>query len=167
MKPGCAIVAIIATIGSLTLFCWPYRLDAIESSVSRNQSGCQIDTTSNGGWKSHSIAPGIDAEEVAYPLDVRVFVAACPATPNGRPYAVDLISVASGKVVARGLACANAPEDDFPCRLEMPPVASPEESGRYIVRIWRSPSEPAKLAELTLYVSHAWRSALLDRLGGV
>ncbi|MES2045521.1 MAG: hypothetical protein V4475_16740 [Pseudomonadota bacterium] len=167
MKRGCAIVAILAVLGLLALFCWPYRLDTIESSVSRNQTGCHIDTTSHGGWKSRSIGPGIEAEEVAYPLEIYVFVTACPAVPNGRPYAAELVSVTSGKVVAHGLACANAPEEDLPCRLQMPPVASLAGADRYVVRVLGAHGAPVRRADLRLYVSHAWRSVVLDRVGGV
>jgi len=164
---GCAIVAILVAFGLLAPFCWRYRLDTIESAVSRNETGCHIDTTSNGGWKSRSIGPGIAAEEVAYPLDIRVFVTACPSAAGGKPYAAQLVSATSGRVVARGLACGKAPEPDFPCRLEIPPLASLEGSDRYIVRVLRVPGEPVRRADLRLYVSHAWRSVLLDALGSV
>lgn len=167
MKRGCAVVATIAALGPLALFCWPYRLDTVESSVSRNQTGCHVDTTSNGGWKSRSIVPGIEADEVAYPLEVYVFITACPAVPHGRPYAAELISATSGKVIARGLACANAPEEDLPCRLEIPPVASLEGSDRYTVRLLRMPGETIRRADLRLYVSHSWRSVVLDTIGSV
>lgn len=167
MKRGCATVALLVVLGLLIWLCWPYRLEEIESSVSRNETGCHIDTTSHGGWKSRSIGFGIEADEVAYPLEVYVFVTACPAVPNGRPYAAELISVTSGKVVARGLACANAPEENLPCRLQMPPVASLGGADRYIVRVLRAPGARVRRADLRLYVSQAWRSVVLDRVGGV
>lgn len=165
MKRGCATVAIVAVLSMVAPFCWPYRLDEVASSVSRNGTGCVIDTTSHGGWQSRSIGFGVEAEEVAYPLEVYVFVTACPAVANGRPYAAELVSVAKGKVIARGLACANAPEEDFPCRLQMPRIASLAGSDRYIVRVLAAPGAPVRRADLRLYVSHDWRSVLLDRLG--
>ncbi len=167
MRPGCAIVAIVATLGLLTPFCWPYRLDQVESAVSHNQTGCLIDTTSHGGWKSRSIGAGIEAAEVAYPLVVYVFVTECPGVADGRPRAAELVSVVSGMVVAHGLACANAPEETFPCRLEMPPLAKLDGADRYIVRVQRAPGEKIRRADLRLYVSHTWRSVLLDTLGSV
>lgn len=166
MRRGC-VIAIVAGLALLAPFCWPYRLDAVESAASRNETGCHIDTTSHGGWKSRSIGLGIDAEEVAYPLEMYVFVTDCPAVPDGRPYAADLVSVATGKVIARGLACADAPEENFPCRLQMPPIASLSGSDRCVVRVLVARGAPVKHADVRLYVSHAWRSVVLDTAGGV
>lgn len=159
------VVAILVALGLLAPFCWPYRLDTIAAVVAKNDTGCKIDVINNSGWKSRSIFGGIDVEEVAYPLQANVFLEGCPRVPNGRPYAAELISVATGKVISRGLACANAPEETYPCRLEMPPVIAPEEEGRYIVRIRRSSDAPSRDAGLGLRTAREWRSVLLDTIG--
>jgi hypothetical protein len=166
-KRGCAGVAALVIIGLLVTLCWPYRSDNIESAASKNGTGCVVDVTNHSGWKSRSIGAGINADEVVYPLNVYVFVTDCPGVPHGRPYAVELRSATSGKVVARGLACANAPEEDFPCRMEMSPIASLDGADRYVVRVQAMSGEPVRAVNLRLYVSHEWRSVVLDRLGSV
>src|SRR3978361_757662 len=100
---------------ALAVLVWlwrPYRLETMQGFVSKNETGCRIEAANYSPWKSHPIGHGIDAEDITYPLEVYVFVTGCPAVPNGRPYAAELISLTSGKVVAHGLACANAPQED-------------------------------------------------------
>lgn len=167
VKRGCAGLAIMTMIGLLAVLCLPYRLETVEGAVSANETGCTVEVANYSGWKSRVIGPLIDAEDVAYPLQVYVFVTACSGVSKGRPYAAGVISVSSGKLVARGLACGNAPEADLPCRLEMPAVRSLEKSNRYVVRVLRAPGEAIRGANVRLHVSHEWRNVVLDAIGSV
>jgi len=165
VKKGCAIAASVV-IGLAALLYWPYRLETIVGIVSRNEAKCVVEAINHSGWAEHSIAPGISAESVKYPLQLFVFITDCPGVPDGRPFAAELIDP-SGKVVARGLACSDAPTKDYPCRLEAPPIASLRGADRYIVRVVPARGAAPKDAVLRIESSAEWRSATFDALMSV
>jgi len=162
-KWGCATTAVILAIAFLAFFSWPYRAESIEGVVVANSTACKIWTTSNGGWREEAIAPGIHASRVAYPLDVRIFVTECRGVAQGRPYSTELVSLNSGRVVARGLSCAavNHVEDGL-CRLELPPLAALDGRDRFIVRVARTAGGIPGTAEVHLVLQREWRSVVID-----
>jgi hypothetical protein len=142
---------------------WHYRLETIESIVSENQTGCEISTTSNGGWRN-----GVLSAQVAYPLDVRIFVDSCDGAPKGRPDATALVSVPSGKVIASGLSCAGSTHvEGYPCRLEIPALYTLSGQDHYRVQVVTTKGEKVRTAELRLLIRHEWRSVVLDALMSV
>jgi hypothetical protein len=165
---GCAILVTGAFVAILLFFAWPYRSESIESLVSGNDTGCTISTTSNGGWRHDWVVPGIPASRVAYPLKVFVFVEACRGVPGGRPYSAELVSLTSGKAVASGLSCANSRyEEEYPCRLEIPPLPRLGGHDRYRVRVVRSARERPRTAQMRLILQREWRSIVLAAIMSV
>ena len=144
----------------LVLLLWQYRLETVESTVSANETGCAISTTSNGGWRE-----GIWTTRVAYPLDVYVFVDNCAGAPEGRPYSAALISMKSGKVIASGLSCSGGEHAERnPCRLELPPLNTLAGQDRFRVRVSRNKGQHAGIADLRLFLKREWRSVVIDVL---
>lgn len=166
VKKGCAIIAVSVPIGLMALLCWPYRMEIITGFVSRNETTCTVEAVNNSGWTSHSAVPGIDTESVKYPLEVSAFVTGCSGLPNGQPFSAELISP-SGKVVARGLGCADAPGKDYPCQLDAPPIMSLRGSDRYIVRVVPVRGAAANEAEFRLESSVRWSNGIVDVLMSV
>jgi hypothetical protein len=168
VKRGCILSLAAIFAASLAFFLWPYRAETIESTVSVNKTDCSISMTSNGGWKNEMYIPGIKASRVAYPLDVRVFVDGCRGVPEGRPYSADLVSLSSGKVIAQGMYCAGTSHSEgYPCQLELPPLGSLTEQGRYIVRVRKAEIEKVATASLQLYLKTEWRSVVIDGMMSV
>jgi hypothetical protein len=157
-KWGPLVVGASIIVALLVLLTWPYQLETIESTVSANGTGCAISTTSNGGWHEE-----VGASRVAYPLDMLVFVDNCAGAPQGRPHAAELVFVPTGKVIALGQSCARAePSEDYPCRLELPPLPSLAGQDRYLVRVTRSEGGRETTAEMQLFLKREWRSAIFD-----
>jgi hypothetical protein len=161
-KRGCAAIAIGVVIGLAALLYLPYQHETITGVVSKNETRCDIEVTNNSGWTTR---PAV--ERVRYPLDVFVFVTGCAGVSNGQPFSAELISAGSGKVIAQGLGCADAPKKGDPCLLEAPPIASLKDSDRYIVRVVRAKGDAASDAELRLGSSFTWRSLAFDALMSV
>jgi hypothetical protein len=160
LKRGCALVGVSAVI-IVTLLLGPYQAESIESVTSANETGCTISTTSNGGWRT-----GFMASRVAYPLNIVAFVDNCPNVSGGKPYSSELVSLSSGKVIARGQACADdrgAPEE-YPCRLELPPLATLRGKERYVVRVVRTAALGSSTAEIRLFLKREWRIAVWDAI---
>jgi len=160
LKRGCAFAGVFVVI-AVTLLLGPYQAESIESATSANETGCTISTTSNGGWRA-----GFMASRVAYPLSIIAFVDNCPNVAKGKPYYAELVSSSSGKVIARGQACANdrgAPEE-YPCRLELPPLATLSGKERYVVRVARSAALGSSTAEIRLFLKRKWRLAVWDAI---
>lgn len=148
-----------------TFFVWPYRAESVEGVVSGHATTCDIGVTSNGGWRDEVIPPGILASRVAYPLKMIAFVEDCRGVPDGRPHATELVSVSSGKVVARGVSCAGVDHSEgYPCRLEMPPIAVLEGQDRYVVRVVRQAGDEPVTAQIQLILKREWRSVVYDAL---
>jgi len=151
-------VAGVLAIALLVLFAWPYRLEEIKGVVSANSTACTISANSYGGWREEQLVAGVHASRVAYPLKIYVFVDECSGAPQGRPYSAQLISLNSGKTVARGLACGDHRERDLPCRMEMPSLATLDRQDRYAVRVVRVEGAKAGIAKLDLTIRREWRS---------
>ncbi|MHA6719232.1 hypothetical protein ACX40Y_07225, partial [Sphingomonas sp. RS6] len=165
VKRGWIFILAAVPTALLAFFLWPYRSETIESNISKNNTGCSISVTSNGGWKNEMYLPGIWASRVAYPLDVRVFVDECRNLPEGRPYSVDLVSTASGTIIARGMYCAeNSRSEDYPCQLELPPLASLTDQNRYVVRVRTARRHTVVTARIQLYLKREWRSVGIDAM---
>jgi len=157
LKRGCMASAGIG-FALLLLLLWPYRLETVESTMSANETGCVISTTSNGGWRER-----IGVSRVAYPLDIRVFVGDCAGTLEGRPYSATLLSIQSGKVVASGRSCSEGEHADrYPCRLELPPLNTLTGQDRFRVRVTRNKGQDGGVAELRLFLKREWRSGVID-----
>lgn len=156
---------VIAGIGLalLLLLLGPYRLETVESTVSENETGCTISTTSNGGWRER-----VGASQVAYPVDIRVFVDNCAGSLEGRPYSATLLSMQSGKVVASGRSCSGGEHaEGYPCQLALPPLNTLTGQDRFRVWVSRYKGQDGRFAELRLFVKSEWRSVVIDGLMSV
>lgn len=163
VKRGCTATSAVFGVALLALLLWPYRLETVESVISANRTGCEISTTSNGGWQT-----GVWTSRVAYPLDIRVFVENCIDTRDGRPYSATLVSAQPEKVIAPGLSCAGAEHaEGFPCRLELPPLRKLAGHDRFRVQVVKVKGQDASTAELRLFIKSEWRSVMIDGLMSV
>jgi hypothetical protein len=165
-KLGCAAAGVLA-IALLVLFAWPYRSEEIKGVVTANATACTISANSYGGWREEQLAAGVHVSRVAYPLKIYVFVDDCRGVPQSRPYSAQLISLHSGSIVARGLACGDHRERDLPCRIELPPLATLDGQDRYVVRVVRVPGAKADIAKLNLTLHREWRSVAFDTIMSV
>lgn len=157
---GCFVVGIALGFALFALLLWPYQLETVESTVTANQTGCAISTTSNGGWRKDA-----SAVRVAYPLDILVFVEDCTGVPEGRPHSAELVAIGSEKVVAIGLSCSGAQHHaDYPCRLELPPLHTLAAHDRFRVRVIKTRGQKAGTADLQLILKREWRSVQIDSL---
>ena len=164
-KRGCIVAAALAVLVLSVAFLWPYQAESIEGIVVENHTGCSIAVTSNGGWREEAVAPGITASRVAYPLEVIAFVDGCRGLSDERPYSAELVSSGSGQIVARGLSCAGADHSEgYPCRLEMPPIATLRGQDRYRVRVVRQAGHAPRTADIRLNLEREWRSVVWDAL---
>ena len=163
---GVAII-LFAAIGMLALFLWPYRAEDIEVQIIRNATGCQVRGLNYSGWNDRTLAPGIRASDVVFPLKMNIFIEGCAGTPGGIPYAATLVSAASGLDLAQGSACGNTSQNDLPCRLEAPPIVSLQTERDLIVRVVVKPGEPPREARLRLSAQRRWRSVVIDALMSV
>jgi hypothetical protein len=144
----------------LTFLLRPYRLETVEGTVSANETGCAIFTTSNGGWRDDGLV-----DRVAYPLEIRVFIDGCTGVSDGRPYSATLVSARSGNVVASGLSCAGTDHGaGYPCRLELPPIRTLSGQDRFHVRVVTAKGKEVRTAELQLFRKSEWRSVVIDRI---
>lgn len=160
---GCLVVGIALGFALLALLLWPYQLETVESTVTANQTGCAISTTSNGGWRKDA-----SAVRVAYPLDILVFVEDCTGVPEGRPHSAELVAIGSEKVVAIGLSCSGAQHHaDYPCRLELPPLHTLAAHDCFRVRVIKTRGQKAGTADLQLILKREWRSVQIDSLMSV
>ena len=167
-KSGCIFGLAAVAMALVGVLLWPYRSESIESAVSANQTGCAISSTSNGGWREDVAAPAIGTSRVAYPLSIIVFVNSCRGVPDGKPYSADLLSASSGKVIAQGVSCAGAiAAKAYPCRLELPPLASLERQDTYLVRVAKADGERVRTAKVRLYRQTRWRSLAVDAMMSV
>ena len=165
-RKGCAGLALAAIAAVLVFFSWPFRAESVVDTVSANTTGCVVEANNYSGWQTKLIAPGIHAEDVGYPLQIYVFVSGCSDLAAGKPYSVELISPVSGKLLARGLECGNAPSSEYPCRLEAPPVLR-SDPHRYIVRVARKAGEKPIDAELRLTLHHEWKIVVIEAMMSV
>ncbi len=163
---GCAIT-VLAAIGLLACVLWPYRAEEVEAQTNENKTGCQIRALNYSGWNDRPLAPGIRANHVVLPLKINIFIDGCAGTPGKIPYTATLVSAASGHELAQGTACGNAPENDLPCRLEAPPIASLQAERDMIVRVVVRPGQPAREARIRFSVQRKWRSVVIDALMSV
>lgn len=169
-KAGVALLVVVALYLLCLLiffFSWPYRLERPAAEVSENTSGCKFSIAQVSGLQTRRIAPLIDAEDVAYPLDVSVFIHDCAGLSDGRPYAARLFSAGSGNVIAEGLACGGARESDNDCRLEPPLIASRSASHRFVIQIVRTRGETPRKVDLEITTPHRWRSVVIDGIMSV
>lgn len=163
IKRGSVVAGAAMGVALFSLMIWPCRVETVESIVSANQTGCAISTTSNGGWRT-----GVLADQVAYPLDVRVFVDSCDDALKGRPDTAALVSMPSEKVIASGLSCAGSGHTEgYPCRLEMPALYTLSGQDHYSVQVVTTKGGEVRTAELRLFIKHEWRSVVFDALMSV
>ena len=108
-RSGCrrSCVAAILLIGlpALIFLLLPYRSETVVGIVYRNRTGCTIDVTQISGWRDEKLGPALYASNVAYPLEVFVFVHRSSQLIEGRPYSAELIAAESGEVIAREYSC--------------------------------------------------------------
>lgn len=162
-KLGCVVTVAGVGVAVLALLAWPYRLETVESTVLANSTGCAVSTQSYGGWREKGWT-----SQVAYPLQIFVFVEDCAGAPQGRPYSAELKPVTSGKVIALGLSCSGTEHaEGYPCRLEMPPLTTLVGHDQTLVRVVKVRGQKPGAAEVRLFIKREWRSAVLDAIMSV
>jgi hypothetical protein len=161
---GCISASMFALVVVL-FFVWPYRLETVSAVVGANLTGCTIDASQVSDWHERTLLPLVHASDQADPLQVFLFVDACPGQPAGKPFAVEL-RAPNGKLLAAGIACGAAGRSEYPCRIEAPPIARAGDH-HFTVRIIRSHVGIAVDVPIEVKTAYEWRSVVWEGMMSV